>query len=38
MDYLEAGQNITDFLEDFPTVTLEQAQQFLELVKETLLT
>ena len=31
IDYLEAGDSIDDFLEDFPSVTREQAVQFLEL-------
>ena len=37
IDYLEAGDRLDDFLEDFPTVTREQALQLLELAKEALL-
>ena len=37
IDYLEAGDNLDDFLSDFPTVTREQALQALELAKEALL-
>ena len=37
MDYLEAGDRLDDFLEDFPTVTREQALQVLEMAKEALL-
>ena len=37
IDYLEAGDRLDDFLEDFPTVTREQALQALELAKEALL-
>ncbi len=29
-DYLEAGDSINDFLEDFPTVSRAQVIQFLE--------
>ena len=28
-DYLDGGHPLTDFLEDFPTVTAEQAHQLL---------
>ena len=31
MDYLEAGDSLRDFLEDFPTVSEEQARQALKL-------
>ncbi|MEN3331315.1 MAG: hypothetical protein V7641_680 [Blastocatellia bacterium] len=31
IDYLEAGDSIDDFLEDFPSVSREQAAQFLAL-------
>jgi uncharacterized protein (DUF433 family) len=31
LDYLEAGDSLTDFLEDFPTVTREQAVAALRL-------
>ena len=34
IDYLEAGDRLDDFLEDFPTVTREQALQALELAKK----
>lgn len=37
LDYLEAGDSLDEFLQDFPTVTREQAQQLLELAKEALL-
>jgi uncharacterized protein (DUF433 family) len=37
LDYLEAGQTLSDFLEDFPTVTREQAVAALEQAKEVLL-
>ena len=37
IDYLEAGDSIDEFLEDFPSVSREQAVQFLELAKEALL-
>lgn len=30
LDYLEAGQPLSEFLEDFPTVTKEQAVAALE--------
>ena len=30
IDHLEAGDSLNDFLEDFPTVTREQAIAFLE--------
>ena len=33
-DYLEAGQSLDEFLDDFPTVSREQAQEVLELSKE----
>ena len=38
LDYLEAGDRIDDFLDEFPTVTREQVVQVLALAKETLLT
>jgi uncharacterized protein (DUF433 family) len=38
LDYLEAGQPLSEFLEDFPTVTREQAVAALEQAKEALLT
>ena len=36
IDYLEAGDRIDDFLEDFPTVTHEQAIEVLRLARESL--
>jgi uncharacterized protein (DUF433 family) len=33
LDYLEAGQSLNDFLDDFPTVTREAAVQSLEHAK-----
>lgn len=30
LEYLEGGERLDDFLEDFPTVTREQAVAFLE--------
>ncbi len=38
LDYLEAGQPLAEFLDDFPTVTREQAVAALEQAKEALLT
>ncbi len=38
VDYLEAGDNLDVFLEDFPSVSREQAIQVLELAKEALFT
>jgi uncharacterized protein (DUF433 family) len=37
LDYLEAGDTLDDFLDDFPTVTREQAITALEQAKEALL-
>jgi uncharacterized protein (DUF433 family) len=37
IDYLEAGQPLSDFLEDFPTVSKEQAIAALEEAKEAVL-
>lgn len=37
IDYLEAGQPLAEFLEDFPTVSREQAVAALEEAKEALL-
>ena len=31
LDYLAAGQDFDEFLDDFPTVKKEQAQELLEL-------
>jgi uncharacterized protein (DUF433 family) len=36
LDYLEAGDSLHDFLEDFPSVTREQAVGALELAKQML--
>ena len=38
LDYLEAGEPLTEFLDDFPTVTRDQAVAALEQAKEALLT
>lgn len=38
IDYLEVGESLDEFLEDFPSVSREQAIQALELAKEMLLT
>ena len=37
LDYLESGQPLSEFLEDFPTVSREQAVAALEQAKEALL-
>jgi uncharacterized protein (DUF433 family) len=37
LDYLEAGHTLDEFLEDFPTVTREQAIGVLEHLKALLL-
>ena len=37
IDYLEAGDRVDDFLDDFPTVSREQALAALELAKRALL-
>ena len=37
LDYLERGNRLDDFLQDFPTVTRQQATQVLQLAKRTLL-
>ena len=37
LDYLEAGQPLSEFLEDFPTVSKEHAIAALEQAKEALL-
>ncbi|MFZ9938314.1 MAG: DUF433 domain-containing protein [Luteolibacter sp.] len=34
LDYLAAGDTLQDFLEDFPTVKLEDAELFLQLARE----
>lgn len=36
-DYLEGGDTLDEFLEDFPAVSREQAVKVLEKMKETLL-
>ena len=36
LDYLEAGQPLSDFLDDFPTVTRDKAIAALEQAKEAL--
>ena len=36
LDYLEAGEPLGEFLEDFPTVTREQAVAVLRLAKQML--
>ena len=38
IDYFEAGHPLSEFLEDFPTVSSEQAVAALEEAKEALLT
>ena len=38
IDYLEAGDSLNEFLEDFPSVSRTQAMQALELAKEMLIT
>ena len=38
IDYIEAGQPLSEFLEDFPTVSKEQVIAALEQAKEALLT
>ena len=37
IDYLEAGDRVDDFLDDFPTVSREQALAALDLAKRALL-
>lgn len=36
LDYLEAGDSLNTFLEDFPSVTRQQAVAALQLARETL--
>jgi uncharacterized protein (DUF433 family) len=36
LDYLEAGDSLSEFLEDFPSVTRDQAVAALEYAKEAL--
>ena len=37
IDYLVEGDSLDDFLKDFPSVTRQQAQGVLEILKDTLL-
>ncbi len=37
IDYLEGGDRLDEFLEDFPTVTRKQATEFLGMMKEVLI-
>ena len=37
IDYLEAGEPLSEFLEDFPTVSKEQAMAALEQARDALL-
>ena len=37
IDYLEAGDRLEDFLNDFPTVSREQALAALQIAKEALI-
>jgi uncharacterized protein (DUF433 family) len=37
IDYLEAGDRLEEFLDDFPTVSREQAVAALQLAKEALI-
>ena len=36
-DYLEAGDSLNEFLDDFPTVSRERAVEVLEIAKQSLL-
>ena len=36
-DYIEAGDTLDEFLDDFPSVSREQAIEFIEQAKEALL-
>ncbi len=38
LDYLAAGDRLSDFLRDFPSVNEEDARRVLEMAKEALLT
>ena len=38
IDYLEGGHSLEEFLDDFPSVTQEQAIAALELAREALVT
>jgi uncharacterized protein (DUF433 family) len=35
-DYIEGGEDLTEFLDDFPSVTKEAALRVLEMAKKTL--
>ena len=37
-DYLESGEDLSEFLDDFPSVTKEAALAILEMAKKTLTT
>ncbi len=37
LDYLEAGERLDDFLDDFPTVERQQARGVLEMLKALIL-
>ncbi len=37
-DYLEGGDSLTEFLDDFPSVSKERALEVLEMAKQTLTT
>jgi uncharacterized protein (DUF433 family) len=37
LDYIEEGDTLDNFVKDFPTVTRNQAIQFLELAKQQLI-
>ena len=37
LDYIETGETLDEFLEDFPSVTREMAIEALETAKESLL-
>ena len=37
LDYIESGQRLSEFLEDFPTVSKEQAVAALEQARDALL-
>lgn len=38
LDYLKAGDTLEEFLDDFPSVSREQADAVFELIGDTLLT
>jgi uncharacterized protein (DUF433 family) len=38
IDYLSAGETIQTFLDDFPTVSRQQVQQFLEEAEQLIIT